>query len=246
MFFIPYGTREDTPRKTFPHVTALIVGVNVIVFAIEMSILYHQGDTGLNSFIMHYGSVPAKILHSSSFQIGLITSLFLHGGFLHIIGNMLYLLPFGDNVEDRLGHIRYLLFYVICGIVSTLVYSVFNYNSVVPLIGASGAIAGVLGGYLRLYPHGQVKGFFFIIILLIPLTLPAIFFIGYWFVMQLLGGLATLGADTASPATTVAFMAHVGGFIAGWLLAPLMALKSREPSPVPPHHLDQPPRPPVE
>lgn len=232
MFFIPYGTREDTPRKTFPHVTALIVALNVIVFGIEMTILYHQGANGLNDFINRYAAIPSKLFHGHPLQIGLLTAMFLHAGFVHIIGNMLYLLPFGDNVEDRLGHYRYLIFYLLCGLIATLVFCLFNANSNVPLIGASGAIAGVLGGYLRLFRNGKVKGFFFIIILLIPITLPAILFIGYWFIMQLFGSVASLGADTASPGETVAFAAHVGGFIAGYLLAPVMALKSRNPEPV--------------
>lgn len=231
MFFIPYGTREDTPRKTFPHVTALIVAINVVVFAIEISILYHSGDRGLNDFVMRYAAIPSKFFHGHPLQIGLLTAMFLHAGLVHIIGNMIYLLPFGDNVEDRLGHFRYLIFYLVCGLIATLVFCLFNPNSNVPLIGASGAIAGVLGGYLRLYRNGHVKGFFFIIILLIPITLPAILFIGYWFIVQLFGSFASLGATTASPGETVAFVAHVGGFIAGWLLAPVMALRSRNPSP---------------
>lgn len=229
MFFIPYGTREDTPRKTFPHVTALIVALNVIVFAIEISILFHSGDKGLNNFIMKYAAIPDKILHGSPLQIGLIAALFIHGSLLHIIGNMIYLLPFGDNVEDRLGHFRYLLFYLLCGVIATLIYAIFNSHSTVPLIGASGAIAGVLGGYLRLFRKGRVKGFLFIIILLIPITLPAAWFILYWFVMQLFGSVASLGANVASPGESVAFLAHVGGFLAGWFLAPRMALKETAP-----------------
>jgi membrane associated rhomboid family serine protease len=229
MFFIPYGTKEDTPRRSFPHVTALIVAINVVVFAIEASILATHGTAGLNDFIMRYAAIPANITHGSPFEIGLITALFIHGGLLHIVGNMLYLLPFGDNVEDRLGHLRYLLFYLICGLVATIVFTLFNPSSNTPLIGASGAIAGVLAGYLRLYPHGRVKGFLFIIILLIPITLPAVFFIGYWFILQLFGSVASLGADAITSGQSVAFLAHIGGFAAGWILAPRMALKLREP-----------------
>jgi membrane associated rhomboid family serine protease len=149
MFFIPYGTREDTPRSTFPHVTALIVALNILVFAIEASILFHQGSEGLNNFILKYAAVPADITHGSPLEIGLITALFIHGGLLHIVGNMLYLLPFGDNVEDRMGHFRYLIFYLLCGLIATLVFVVFNANSNTPLIGASGAISGILAAYLR-------------------------------------------------------------------------------------------------
>jgi membrane associated rhomboid family serine protease len=226
MFFIPYGTREDTPRRTFPHVTALIVAINVVVFAIEASILFHQGSAGLNDFILKYAAVPAEITHGSPLEIGLITALFIHGGLLHIVGNMLYLLPFGDNVEDRMGHFRYLIFYLACGLIATLTYTLFNVNSTVPLIGASGAISGILAAYLRFHPHGRVKGFLFIIILLIPLTLPAIVFIGYWFIMQLFGSIAAFNTVAVTSGTSVAFLAHVGGFIGGFLLAPLFVPKN--------------------
>lgn len=223
MFFIPYGTREDSRKSLFPFVTALLVAVNIAVFAFEVYMLAVYGENGLNDFINTYAAVPSDITDGTPLEIGLLTAMFLHGGLVHIIGNMLYLLPFGDNVEDRLGHIRYLLFYLLCGLIATLVYTIFNSGSGTPLIGASGAIAGVLGGYLVLHPRGRVKGFFFVIILLIPLTLPAVLFIGYWFVMQLFGSVASLGADAVSSAGSVAFLAHIGGFLAGIVLAPLLA-----------------------
>ncbi len=229
MFFIPYGTREDTPRRIFPTITILLVLVNVLVFGYEAYLLSSGGETALNDFILRYAAIPADITDGSPLAIGLLTSMFLHGGLLHIVGNMLYLLPFGDNVEDRMGHIRYLLFYVLCGLIATVFYVLFNTGSTVPLLGASGAIAGILGAYLRLHPRGHVKGFLFIIILLIPITLPAALFIIYWFVMQLFSGVATLGMQTVGEATGVAFMAHVGGFLAGLILAPLFARKA-EPS----------------
>jgi membrane associated rhomboid family serine protease len=224
MFFIPYGTREAIRRIRFPFVTILLVVANVAAFLLEASILSQSGISGLNDFITQYAAVPADLTDGSPIEIGLLTAMFLHGSIIHIVGNMLYLLPFGDNVEDRLGHVRYILFYILCGLAATIVYTIFNAGSTTPLIGASGAIAGVLGGYLRLHPKGQVKGFLFIIILLIPITLPAVLFIGYWFVMQLFGSLASLGSEAISTGTTVAFMAHVGGFLAGLVLAPLMAL----------------------
>jgi membrane associated rhomboid family serine protease len=231
MFFIPYGTRETVRRIRFPYVTLLIVLINVVVFIFETALLLNLGEAGLNSFLDHYAAIPADLTDSTPLEIGLLTSMFLHGGLLHIIGNMMYLLPFGDNVEDRLGHVRYILFYLLCGLAAVLVYTLFDPHSNTPLIGASGAIAGVLGGYLRLHPKGQVKGFLFIIILLIPVTLPAIIFIGYWFIMQIFGSVASLGSDAASSGTSIAFTAHVGGFIAGYLLAPLMALRLRRSGP---------------
>lgn len=223
MFFIPYGTQEAVRRQTFPYVTVALVIFNVLIFALEVYILATLGQDGLNNFIAHYGAVPTDITHGSPFHIGLLTSMFLHGGFLHIAGNMMFLLPFGDNVEDRLGHFRYLLFYLLAGVIATLFFVIFNANSSSPLIGASGAIAAVLGAYLRLYPGGRVKGLFFIIILLIPITLPAALFILYWFAMQLFSSVASLGSGTIGQDSGVAFLAHVGGFLAGLILAPLMA-----------------------
>lgn len=229
MFFIPYGTRENTIRTSWPFITALLVLANVAVFALQISVLASAGETGLNDFILRFAAVPADLTDGSPIEIGLLTAMFLHGGLLHILGNMLFLMPFGDNVEDRLGHFRYLLFYLLCGLAATVIYTLFNQSSTVPLIGASGAIAGVLAGYLRLHPRGQVKGFLFIFIILIPITLPAFLFIGYWFVMQIFGSVASLGASAVSSAGSVAFLAHVGGFLAGFILAPLMAPDSRKP-----------------
>jgi membrane associated rhomboid family serine protease len=204
-------------------VNIFLVLVNLAVFVVEVSVLASQGDSGFANFLNKYAFQPAFLDHGL-FQPTIITAMFLHAGFLHIIGNMLYLLPFGDNVEDRLGHVRYLLFYLLCGAAATLIFTLFNRHSSVPLLGASGAIAGVLGGYLALYPTGsRVKGFFFIIILFFRIELPAIVFIGYWFIMQLFSSLASLGANVAADAGGVAFLAHVGGFIAGFLLAPLFA-----------------------
>jgi len=223
MIFIPYGTREREPRRTFPYVTVLLVLVNVLVFAYEVFLLSTQGQDALNNFVMHYGAVPYATTHGSPLNIGLFTAMFLHGGYLHIIGNMIFLLPFGDNVEDRLGHFRYLVFYLLCGLIATLVFVLFNAGSTAPLIGASGAIAGVLGAYLRLYPEGRVKGLFFIIILLIPITVPAALFILYWFFIQLFSSVASLGNHMVGQDSGIAFAAHVGGFVAGLLLGPLLA-----------------------
>ena len=223
MIFIPYGTREREPRRTFPYVTLLLVAINVVVFAYEIYLLSAHGQNALNDFVLHYGAIPYTITHGSPLNIGLFTAMFLHGGYLHIIGNMIFLLPFGDNVEDRLGHVRYLIFYLLCGFLATLVFVIFNANSTAPLIGASGAIAGVLGAYLRLYPEGRVKGLFFIIILLIPITVPAALFILYWFFIQLFSSVASLGSHLVGQDSGIAFAAHVGGFVAGLLLGPLLA-----------------------
>lgn len=227
MIFIPYGTRENTRRERFPFVTLLLVASNIAVFIWQVMLLMQYGDLALNAFIDRYAAVPANITDGSPLEPGIITAMFLHGSLLHIAGNMIYLMPFGDNVEDRMGHVRYLLFYLACGIIATLIFTVLNSDSNVPLIGASGAIAGVLGGYLRLHPGGYVKGFLFIIILLIPITLPALLFIGYWFAVQLMGGLASLGAEAVSSGTTIAFVAHIAGFVSGLILAPIFQLRKK-------------------
>jgi len=225
MFFIPYGTRESTPRRSFPYVTVALVLINVAVFAFEIYIMMTLGEAGIINFVNQYATIPASVTGGNFLQIGLLSSMFLHAGLIHLLGNMIYLLPFGDNVEDRLGHLRYLLFYVLCGLIATLVYVAFNPRLDVPLLGASGAVAGVLGGYLVLHPRGTVKGLFFIIILPLPIRLPAILFIGYWFVMQLFSSVASLSGNTEAANLEVAFIPHVAGFIAGMILAPLLARK---------------------
>lgn len=241
MFFIPYGTREAIRKIRFPFITVLLALINVIIFAYQILILLNLGEPALNGFVTTYGATPSDLTDGTPLEVGLFTAMFLHGGLLHLIGNMIYLLPFGDNVEDRLGHVRYLLFYLLCGLAATIIYTVFNASSTAPLIGASGAIAGVLGGYLALHPRGKVKGLLFIIIILIPVTLPAILFIGYWFIMQLFSSVASLGADAVNGGVSVAYLAHVGGFVAGLILAPLMALpksdhqQAREANAVPSH-----------
>lgn len=223
MFFIPYGTREDAPRRSFPVVTVILVSINIAVFVLEVYILLALGEGGLKDFLNRFAAVPAQITGGNPLQVGLLTSMFLHAGLLHIIGNMLYLLPFGDNVEDRLGKVRYLIFYILCGLIATITFILFNPRTNAPLLGASGAIAGVLAGYLALHPRGVVKGFFFIIILFIRVDLPAVLFIGYWFIMQLFSSVASFGTAGETGGTSVAFVAHVGGFIAGLVLAPLLA-----------------------
>jgi membrane associated rhomboid family serine protease len=219
--FIPFGTREIIPRQRFPVITAALVVINIAVFVYQVMIQLTLGDTGLSAFMADFGVVPARLTGGALLEPGLVTSMFLHGGLLHIVSNMLYLLPFGDNVEDRLGHTRYLVFYLLCGIAASLVHVGFNPGSVVPVIGASGAIAGVLGAYLMLVPGGRVRGLLFLWVIVDTVELPAIVFIGFWFVLQLFNGLASLGVTT-NESGGVAFWAHIGGFLAGLLLAPLL------------------------
>jgi membrane associated rhomboid family serine protease len=141
-----------------------------------------------------------------------LTSMFLHGGWVHFLGNMLYLWIFGDNVEDRLGHVPYLMFYLLCGAVAAMAQVFVNPASPIPMVGASGAIAGVMGAYFVLYPHSRVLAVVFIVLFIDIIEIPAIFFLGIWFIMQLFSG---VGSVVQAAEGGVAFMAHVGGFVAG-------------------------------
>ena len=157
-----------------------------------------------------YGVVPAYLTWSS-----VVTSMFLHGGWLHFLGNMLYLWIFGDNVEDRLGHGRFLLFYLGCGAAAALGQAVTSPSSVVPLVGASGAIAGVMGAYFVLFQQSRVLTAVFIVFFFDLIEIPAIFFLGIWFLMQFVNGVGSIATTAREPAGGVAFWAHVAGFLAG-------------------------------
>lgn len=210
---IPF--RDNIPSRTFPIVTVSLIVINVTTFFYEFLL-----GPSLERFLFSYAIVPAKwflLAHPDISFLGVlfpyISSQFLHGGLLHLIGNMWYLWIFGDNVEDRLGHVRFLAFYLFCGIIAGLFHTLFNLNSRVPSIGASGAIAGVLGAYLVTFPHARVLALVPILFFWQIVEIPAIIFLGFWFVMQFLNGMASI-AVTASTGG-VAWMAHVGGFISG-------------------------------
>jgi len=195
-------------------VSVSLIVVNVAVFIYEVALGH-----GVNSFIMQNGLIPAGITGGGEAAgipfkpYTLFTSLFLHGGWLHVGGNMLFLWIFGDNVEDRLGHVRFLIFYLLCGVAASLTHVVANPASTMPTIGASGAIAGVLGAYLVLYPRAKVLtllplGFYIQVV-----QVPAFLFLGFWFLLQFVVGAASLSAGAAKEG--VAWWAHVGGFGAG-------------------------------
>jgi membrane associated rhomboid family serine protease len=229
MFVIPFGTRESALKHRFPIITALLVLANVAVFLYELHLAVNFGDAHLAAFINELGVIPARFVQGLVFEPDLLTSMFLHGGFLHIAANMIYLMPFGDNVEESLGRFRYLFFYIACGIGASLTHIAFNPASAVPAIGASGAVAGVLAAYLVLHPRGVVRGLFFLWIFITTIEIPALVFILFWFITQLFSGLASLGVATAQTGG-VAFWAHIGGFITGLILAPLLQLGKRRTS----------------
>ncbi len=222
--------RDDNPHVLTPYTTCTLIGLNVL------SWIFLQGlgvQSQLAASICQYALVPGQLLGTldpgSTFQVApgavcqtgtgsgwytLVTSMFMHGGWLHVIGNMWFLWIFGNNVEDAMGHVRFAIFYLLCGLAAAALQLFFTTNPAVPMVGASGAIGGVMGAYILLYPRVQVHmlvilGFFVTVV-----AVPAVLMLGYWFALQLLGGFASMGAGGGG----VAFWAHVGGFVAGGLM----------------------------
>lgn len=211
--------RDDNPRSSVPVLTVALIVVNVLVFLYQISLSPRVGRL----LVYQFGTIPSVVFGTTSLpaniavippMLTLFTSMFLHGGWLHLIGNMWYLWIFGDNVEDAMGHVRFLAFYIISGLFAALAHAFLNIGSDIPTLGASGAISGVLGAYVILFPRARV-------LVLIPLFwfywrtfyIPAMFVLGFWFFLQVIsGGLA------GNAAGGVAWSAHVGGFIAGMLL----------------------------
>lgn len=213
--FIPL--KDLNPHRQAPVVNVLLICANVAVFFYEVTLSPHLQK----AFLMANATIPARfpafIVGAIDFNgvfLPLVTSMFLHLGFAHLAGNMLFLWIFGDNVEDFFGHFMYLLFYLICGVGSGLLHVLFNWDSVLPALGASGAISGVMGAYLVLYPGSRILTLVFIF--LVPL--PAVVILGYWFFLQFVAGVSSLGAITQGG---VAWWAHIGGFLLGICIAVL-------------------------
>jgi membrane associated rhomboid family serine protease len=226
--------RDDTPRFSTPYATYFIIALNTLVFLFELSI-GAQSHRALNGLMFQFGVVPRHfelaLRGYSSYSLPgslltILTSMFLHGGWLHIIFNMWFLWIFGDNIEDYLGHFSYLVFYFLSGFAASLTHIVFNPSSNVPSVGASGAIAGVMGAYLVLYPRARVLTLVPLIVFFTFWWLPAWIFLGYWFLLQFLSGTATSIAET-SQSGGVAFWAHVGGFVAGIVLIKILPERPR-------------------
>jgi membrane associated rhomboid family serine protease len=197
---------DNSGRRIVPLVTYALILLNVLFFLVEMS--------GGEPFIMHWAFVPRRFLaNPSSDAPTIFSSMFMHAGWMHLGGNMLYLWIFGDNVEDRFGHIKFLIFYLLCGIGATLAQMAVSTGSSVPNLGASGAIAGVLAAYLLLFPKGSVR----VLQGSRVVQVPALIMIGIWFALQLFSGMGSLAANAAEKGG-VAYMAHIGGFVAGFVL----------------------------
>src|SRR3990172_1706768 len=196
---------DDSSRRTFPLVTYVLIALNVLFFFVEMS--------GGDAFIGEWAFVPSRFLANPvGDSLTLLTSLFMHAGWLHLGGNMLYLWIFGDNVEDRFGHVKFTIFYLLCGLGATFAQLAFSVGSSVPNLGPSGAIAGVLGAYILLFPQGRVR----VLQGQQVIQVPALIVIGLWIVLQLFSGIGSIAAtaDTGG----VAYMAHIGGFVVGIVL----------------------------
>ena len=196
---------DDTSRRTVPLVTYALIILNVLFFLVELT----SGD----AFIEQWAFVPSRFLANPTADfLTILTSMFMHAGWLHLAGNLLYLWIFGDNVEDRFGHLKFIIFYLLCGLAATLAQLAFSLGSNVPNLGASGAIAGVLGAYILLFPHRRVR----VLLGAQVIQMPALIVIGLWIVLQLFSSVGSIAstADTGG----VAYMAHVGGFIAGFVL----------------------------
>lgn len=215
--------KDDNPTSTFPLFTIGIIVLNCIVF-------FYQQSLGREAagFILTYGAVPDAVssVRMTDFPapLTLLTSMFLHGGWLHLIGNMLYLWIFGKNIEDQLGHLRFLVFYLVCGAVASSAHIAVTPHSRIPMVGASGAIAGVLGAYIVKFPHARVLTLLWLGFFVRLVRIPAIFFLGFWFIMQLIFGLPSLATPGAGE---IAFFAHIGGFLAGLLIFPLWERRLR-------------------
>ncbi len=232
---IPF--RDHNPSGTVPYVTVVLIVLNALAFVVELG----QGE-GLEGFIQGYGLTPSRVFGKEASQpptririagpwlereealvvpsvpvwLTFLTCMFLHGGWMHLIGNMWYLWIFGDNVEDRLGHAKFLIFYLLCGLAASGLHVALNSDSTMPLVGARGAIAGVLGAYLLAFPYARISTLIFLGFFMTVVQLPAFILLGFWFLIQFLSGMESMALTRSGGG--VAFWAHVGGFVVGMAL----------------------------
>lgn len=221
--------RDENPSRTTPWITYVLVVANVVVYVYQIQVQLQGGPQAYASFVTGYGLVP-RLLTSPGLwaeatlpaPLTVLTSMFVHGSLFHLLGNMLYLWIFGDNIEDSMGHARFLGFYLLCGVGAALAQVLVVPGSMVPMVGASGAIAGVLGAYLILYPRAQVLTLVFLFFFIRVMYLPAVFLLGLWFLIQVMSATGGSGAG-------VAWYAHIGGFVAGILTIGMFIRESRRP-----------------
>ena len=205
-----FPIRDHNPSGRTPYVTIALIAINILVF---LGYFTTMSEGALNAFLFHWGLVPARVASGAGYET-IVTSMFLHGGWMHLAGNMLFLWIFGDNLEDEMGHVWFLLFYLGAGVAAAALQAGADINSGIPMVGASGAIAGVMGGYLLLYPKARVDVLFIFIIIFRIFPIPAWIVLGLWLGLQIFSGVST-----PSDAGGVAYWAHVGGFAAGVILS---------------------------
>jgi membrane associated rhomboid family serine protease len=212
-----FPLRDDRPTDTAPVVTTLLIVACALVFFYELSLDEYSRDY----FINRYGLVPAHMR-----PLTLVTSMFLHGGWAHIIGNMLFLWAFGKSLEDAMGHSKFLAFYLICGVAAGIAHVALNLFTTLPTVGASGAIAGVMGAYLITFPRAKIHTLVFIVIFVTMVDIPAAFILVYWFITQLFSEYGSI-SQTQVVNGGVAYAAHIGGFISGMILVRFMGARTR-------------------
>jgi membrane associated rhomboid family serine protease len=225
--------RDANPTRRTPVVTLSIVLACFVAFAIELYVMWQGGEDALVTFIDTWGTIPAELVAAVEARdwisrpvADVFTSMFLHAGWLHLLGNMLYLWIFGNNVEDRMGRPVFLVFYLAGGVAAVVAQTLVDPTSTEPMIGASGAIAAVLGAYLVLFPGARIQSLVFLGFFYQLIAVPAVLVLGFWFVLQVIDGLGSLGASD-EVASNVAFFAHIGGFVAGALVAVPFRLRDR-------------------
>jgi membrane associated rhomboid family serine protease len=212
-----FPLRDDRPTYSPPVVTTLLIVACALVFFRELML----DEFSRNYFIERWGLVPARLV-----PVTLLTSLFLHGGWFHIIGNMLFLWAFGKSLEDALGHTKFLIFYLVCGVLAGITHIYFNPDSTMPTVGASGAIAGVMGAYLLQFPRARIHTLVLVFFFLTTIDIPAPFILVYWFIVQVVSGYGSI-AHTHVTDTGVAWFAHIGGFLSGMVLVKLLGTRPR-------------------
>jgi len=220
---IPF--KDDNPTRTFPFITIAFIVLNIFIFFLQFT-----STTDPTDLVYFYGAIPHFLLTFSTTQpvnpLGTVfTSMFMHGGLLHLGTNMLFLWIFGNNIEDQLGHFRFIIFYLLCGVIAAYSHALAAPSSMIPMIGASGAVSGVLGAYLLLFPKARVHTLIFLGFFIQVLKLPAVFVIGFWIVIQFINGLISKGVSNHGG---VAWFAHIGGFIAGMILIRLFINRKRK------------------
>ena len=225
-----FPLKDDIPTRSFPVVTVAIIVINVVMFFGFQEAYFGSQET-FDSRVVDYGAIPYEITHSGdqgpATWLTILTSMFMHGGLLHIAGNMLFLWIFGNNIEDSMGRARFIAFYLLGGLVAVLAQTVIDPDSTIPTIGASGAVAAVLGGYALLYPRARVVTLLFIIIFFTIVELPALLVLGAWFALQALNGAGSL-AQPVGDGGGVAYFAHIGGFVFGLAVIKLFANRVHE------------------